>query len=138
MYNFSALWLRVVFLVVIALLLVFILLVFGKRFKLYERLITVAVAIALIILGGGFTLKSAINPKIKTVVGYYESEKRAAFSLSPFETEYTFVCGNKTYYLGLDPFSKSKIFSGEFAKGKEYTVSYEESSDLIVAISEND
>lgn len=137
MYNYSALWLRLAWLVIIGLILIFIMLFFGRNYKMWERIVAIVCAIALIILGGGSTLKATINPKVKTIVGYYESEFKQR-SLSPFEMKYVFICNDEKFFLELDPFSKKKIFNQEFVKGKEYAVSYEENTNLIVAISQND
>lgn len=137
MYNYSALWLRLAWLVILGLILIFIMLFFGRNYKMWERIVAIVCAIALIILGGGSTLKATINPKVKTIVGYYESEFKQR-SLSPFEMKYVFICNDEKFFLELDPFSKKKIFNQEFVKGEEYIISYEENTNLIVAISQND
>ncbi len=137
MYNYSALWIRLSGLVIIGLIAVIIILLFGKSFKIWERIVVLVLAIALIILGGSSTFNAIINPKVETIVGYYESEFKQR-SLSPFEMNYIFICDDEKFFLELDPFSKKKIFNQEFVKGKEYTISYEEGTNLIVAISQND
>ncbi len=137
MYNYSALWIRLVWLVIIGLIAVIIILLFGKSFKIRERIVALVLAIALIILGGSSTFKAIINPKVETIVGYYEGESKQK-SLNPFEMNYIFICDDEKFFLELDPFSKKKIFNQDFEKGKEYTVYYEENTNLIVAISQND
>lgn len=137
MYNYSALWLRLAWLVILGLILVFIMLFFRRNYKMWERIVAIVCAIALILLGAGSTLKATINPKVETIVGYYESEFKQR-SLNPFEMKYVFICDDEKFFLELDPFSKKKIFNQGFVKGKEYTISYEENTNLIVAISQND
>ena len=138
MYNFIALWIRLISLIFIAVILTAIVLFFGrKKFKKWEKIVSICMAVILVILGGGSTIKSLVSPDIKTVVGTYQSEIREATGLSPFQFEYCFICENETIYLDLDAISGNIIFDGEFVKGQEYTISYEEESNLIVAISQN-
>ena len=115
-----------------------IVLFFGrKKFKKWEKIVCICMAVLLLVLGGGSTIKSLVLPDIKTVVGIYESEIREATGLSPFQIEYCFVCENEKIYLDLDAISGNIIFDGEFVKGQEYTISYEAESNLIVAVSKN-
>lgn len=137
MYNYSALWIRLAWLVIIGLIAVIIILLLGKNFKIRERIVALVLAITLIILGGSSTFRAIINPKVETIVGYYEGESKQK-SLSPFEMNYIFICDDEKIFLELDPFSKNKIFNQDFVKGKEYIVAYEENTNLIVAISQND
>lgn len=131
--NYSALWIRFAWLVIIGLLAVAIILLLGKNLKIRERIVALVLAIALIILGGGSTFKAMINPEVETIVGCYDSEFRQS-SLSPFEIKYVFICGKEKFFLESDPFSRKKLFNREFVKGKEYIISYEKNTNLIVAI----
>ncbi len=138
MYNFIALWIRLITLILLAVVLTAIVLFFGrKKFKKWEKIVSVCMAVLLVMLGGGSAIKSVVSPDIKTVVGTYESEIREATGLSPFQMEYCFSCENKKVYLDLDLISKNIMFDNEFVKGEEYTISYEINSNLIVAISQN-
>lgn len=138
MYNFVALWVRLIEIILLTLILTAIVLYFGrKKFKKWEKIVSICMAVLLVILGGGSTIKSLVSPDIKTVVGTYESEIREATGLSPFQMEYCFVCENEKVYLDLDSISENIIFDGDFVKGQEYTISYETESNLIVAISKN-
>lgn len=138
MFNFVALWVRLITLILLAVVLTAIVLFFGrKKFKKWEKIVSVCLAALLVLLGGGSTLKSLIAPDIKTAVGIYQSEMREATSLSPFQIEYCFDCENQKVYLDLDAISKSIIFAGDFVKGQEYTISYDVRSNLIVAVSKN-
>ena len=138
MYNFIALWIRLISLIFLAVILTAIVLFFGrKKFKKWEKSVCICMAVLLLVLGGGSTIKSLVLPNIKTVVGIYESEIREATGLSPFQMEYCFVCENEKTYLDLDAISGNIIFDGEFVKGQEYTISYEAESNLIVAVSKN-
>lgn len=137
MYNFVALWVRLITLILLAVVLTAIVLFFGrKKFKKWEKIVAVCLAVLLVLLGGGSTLKSLIAPEIKTIVASYESELRVRGS-SPFQMEYCFDNKNEKLYLDLDLISKNIIFDGDFIKGKEYTISYETTSNLIVAVSES-
>lgn len=138
MYSFIALWIRLISLIFFAVILTAIVLFFGrKKFKKWEKIVSICMAVLLVILGGGSTIKSLVSPNIKTVVGTYQSEIREATGLSPFQMEYCFVCENEKTYLDLDAISGNIIFDGEFVKGQEYIISYETESNLIVAISQN-
>lgn len=136
MYNYSALLVRFAWLVIIGLIAVIIILLLGKKFKIWEKIVVILLAMVLIILAGGSTMKAIINPNVKTIVGNYESEFSQS-SLSPFEMNYVFICDDEKFFLELDPFSKKKIFNQEFVKGEEYIISYEQNTNLIVAISQN-
>ncbi|MGN0492664.1 MAG: hypothetical protein ACI4F7_03365 [Acutalibacteraceae bacterium] len=135
MFNFCALWIRLIFLAVIGLIGIFLVLFFGKKLKGWEKITAVVLAVALIALGGGSTLKALIKPKVKTVTGTYLCEYKTK-SLNPFETDYCFECVEGNIYLETDPFSIKMIYSNPFIEGEQYTVSYEESTNLIVAVSE--
>ena len=138
MYSFIALWIRLISLIFLAVILTAIVLFFGrKKFKKWEKIVSICMAVLLVILGGGSTIKSLVSPNIKTVVGTYQSEIREATGLSPFQIEYCFVCENEKIYLDLDAISGNIIFDGDLVKGQEYTISYETESNLIVAISQN-
>ena len=137
MYNFVALWIRIIALIFLVSILLAIVLFFGrKKFKKWEKIVAVCLALLLLLLGSGYTLKSLIAPDVKTVVGIYESEKRETIGLSPFQWEYCFVTENEKIYLDLDSISKNMMLDNEFVKGEEYTISYETTSNLIVAISQ--
>ena len=137
MYNYVALWIRFITLIILAVVVTAIVLFLGrKKFKKWEKILTVTMAAALVLLGGGSTLKSLTVPEIKTIVGIYESELSTS-GLSPFQREYCFDYKNEKLYLDLDSISKNIMFDGEFVKGQEYTISYETDSNLIVAISQN-
>ena len=139
MYNFVALWVRLIEIILLTVILTAIVLFFGrKKFKKWDKIVCICMAVLLLVLGGGSTIKSLVLPDIKTVVGIYESEIREATGLSPFQKEYCFVCENEKTYLDLDAISGNIIFDGEFVKGQEYTISYEAESNLIVAVSKND
>ena len=138
MYNFVAIWIRLISLILLAVALMVVVLLFGrKKFKKLEKIVAVCSAVLLVLLGGGSTLKSLMLPDIKTVVGTYDSKTREATGLSPFQLEYCFVCENEKIYLDLDAISGNIIFDGDFVKGEEYTISYETDSNLIVAVSQN-
>ncbi len=137
MYNFIALWIRLITVVLLAVVLTAIVLFFGrKKFKKREKILSLCLAVLLVLLGGSSTLKSLVLPDVKTVVGTYKSELSVK-GLSPFQFEYCFVCENEKIYLDLDAISGNIIFDGEFVEGKEYVISYEEESNLIVAIERN-
>ena len=138
MYNFVALWVRLIEIILLTVILTAIVLFFGrKKFKKWEKIVSICMAVLLVILGGGSTIKSLVSPNIKTVVGTYQSEIREATGLSPFQMEYCFVCENEKIYLDLDTISRNMIFDCDFVKGQKYTISYETESNLIVAISQN-
>ena len=138
MYSFIALWIRLISLIFLAVILTAIVLFFGRnKLKKWEKIVSICMAVLLVILGGGSTIKSLVSPNIKTVVGTYQSEIREATGLSPFQMEYYFVCKNEKIYLDLDAISGNIIFDGDLVKGQEYIISYETESNLIVAISQN-
>ena len=138
MYNFVALWIRLITVILLVVVLAAVVLFFGrKKFKKWEKIVCICMAVLLLVLGGGYTLKSLALPDIKTIVGTYESEIRPATGMSPFQMEYCFVSENEKVYLELDSISKNIIFNEEFAYGQEYTISYEAESNLIVAITKN-
>ncbi len=138
MYNFIALWIRLITLILLVGILTVVVLFFGrKKFKKWEKIVSVCIAVLLVLLGGGSTLKSLVSPDIKTVVGTYDSEIRESTGLSPFQMEYCFVNENEKIYLDLDAISKNIMFDDEFLKGEKYTIAYETESNLIVAISKN-
>lgn len=69
MYNYVALWIRFITLIILAVAVTVIFLFFGrKKFKKWEKVLTVTMAVALVLLGGGFTLKSLTAPEIKTII----------------------------------------------------------------------
>ena len=69
-YNLVALWIRLMVLVLLAVALTAVALFFGrKKFKKWEKIVSVCLAVLLVLLGGGSTLKLLILPDIKTVVG---------------------------------------------------------------------
>ena len=137
MYSFIALCIRLIWLIFLVVIVTAIVLFFGrKEFKKWEKIVSIGMAVLLVILGGGSTIKSLVSPDIKTVVGTYESKIRET-GLSPFQMEYCFVCENEKIYLELDAISGNILFDGDFVKGQEYTISYETESSLIVAISHN-
>ena len=75
-----------------------VVLFFGrKKFKKWEKIVCICMAVLLLVLGGGSTIKSLVLHDIKTVVGIYESKIREATGLSPFQMEYCFVCENKKH-----------------------------------------
>lgn len=95
MYSFIALWIRLITLVLLAVVLTAVVLFFGrKKFEKWEKIASICMAVLLVILGGGSTIKSLVSPDIKTVVGTYQSEIKEATGLSPFQMEYCFVCEN--------------------------------------------
>lgn len=84
MYNFVALWIRLITLILLAVVLTAIVLFFGrKKFKKGEKIVSVCLALLLVLFGGGSTIKSLVSPDIKTVAGTYDSEIRAPTGLSP-------------------------------------------------------
>ena len=110
-----------------------VVLFFGrKQFKKWEKIFTVALALVLVLLGGGSTLGALIAPDVQTVVGVYDSVTRS-HGLSLFEREYCFLVGEEKVYLELDAFSAHALLKEDFEQGKTYTVSYETKSNLIVA-----
>jgi len=138
MYNFVALWIRLIALILLSAVLTVIVLFLGRKsFKKREKIVSVCAAVLLVALGGGSTLKSLIAPEVKTIVGIYESELSTK-GLSPFQFEYCFTVKNEKIYLDLDAISKNTILDGELSKGEKYTISYETESNLIVAISRSD
>ncbi len=137
MYNFVALWVRLIEIIFLTVILTAIVLFFGrKQFKKWEKIVCLCMAVFLLVFGGGSTLKSIVAPDVKTIVGTYESELSVK-GLSPFQIEYCFICQNEKIYLDLDAISGNIIFDGDFVKRQEYTISYETESNLIVAISQN-
>lgn len=138
MYNFVALWVRLIEIILLTVILTAIVLFFGrKKFKKWEKIICICMAVLLLVLGGGYTFKSLVAPDVKTITGIFESEMRANQRVSLFEWQYCFVSKNEKVYLELDSISKNIIFDEEFVKGQEYTISYEAESNLIVAVSKN-
>ena len=138
MYNFIALWIRLITIVLLAVAVTSIALFFGrKKFKKWEKIISLCLAVLLVLLAGGSTLKSLVSPDIKTIVGTYDSEIRESTGLSPLQMEYCFVSENEKIYLDLDAISRKIMFDNDFIKGEEYTISYETESNLIVEISQN-
>lgn len=137
MYNFIALWVRLIALLILAGVLTAVVLFLGrKKFTKWEKILSVCLALLLVILGGGSTLKSLIRPEVNTIVGTYE-DALSVKGLSPFQWEYCFVCENEKVYLDIDSISKNAIFKGDLIRGQEYTISYEKESNLIVAITKN-
>ena len=138
MYNFIALWIRLITIVLLAVAVTSIALFFGrKKFKKWEKITSLCLAVLLVLLAGGSTLKSLVSPDIKTIVGTYDSEIRESTGLSPLQMEYCFVSENEKIYLDLDAISRKIMFDNDFIKGEEYTISYETESNLIVEISQN-
>ena len=138
MYNFIALWIRLITIVLLAVAVTSIALFFGrKKFKKWEKIISLCLAVLLVLLAGGSTLKSLVSPDIKTIVGTYDSEIRESTGLSPLQMEYCFVSENEKIYLDLDAISRKIMSDNDFIKGEEYTISYETESNLIVEISQN-
>lgn len=136
MFDYSRLWIRLIWTFMFGAIAVLLILLFGRKLKLWERITGITLVVLFMLLAGGSTLKALINPAVETVVGRYESEQRQ-ISFSPFELEYCFNSNNQKLYLELDPFSKAKIFNQDFTKGVEYTISYEKNSNLILAVSPN-
>lgn len=135
MYNFVALWVRLIEIIFLTVIVTAIVLFFGrKQFKKWEKIVTICLAVLMLVLGGGYTFKSLVAPDVKTITGIFESEMRANQRVSFFEWEYCFVSENEKVYVELDSISKNIMFDEEFIKGQEYIVSYEEESNLIVAI----
>ena len=136
MFNLVALWVRLIEIFFLIVIVTAIVLFFGrKQFKKWEKIVTICLAVFMLVLGGGFTFKSLVAPDVKTITGIFESELSVRGS-SFFQWEYCFVSENEKVYLELDSISKNIIFDEEFVKGQEYIVSYEEESNLIVAVSE--
>ena len=134
MYNFVALWVRLIEIILLTVILTTIVLFLGrKKFQKWEKIVCLCMAVFLLVLGGGSTLKSLVVPDVKTIVGTYNSELSVK-GLSLFQFEYCFVCENETIYLDLDAISGNIIFDGDFVNEEEYTISYETESNLIVAI----
>ena len=137
MYNFVALWVRLIEIILLMVILTAIVLFFGrKKFKKWEKIVCICMAVLLLVLGGSYTLKSLASPDIKTITGTFDSELRVR-GPSFFQWEYCFVSENEKVYLELDSISKNIIFNEEFTYGQEYTISYEAESNLIVAASKN-
>lgn len=137
MYHFIALWVRLIALLILAGVLTAVVLFLGrKKFTKWEKILSVCLALLLVILGGGSTLKSLIRPEVNTIVGTYEGALSAK-GPSPFQWEYCFLSENEKVYLDIDSISKNAIFKGDLIRGQEYTISYEEESHLIVAITKN-
>lgn len=135
MHNFIALWVRLIEIILLTVTVTAIVLFFGrKQFKKWEKIACICMAAVLLVLGGGYTFKSLVAPDVKTITGTFDSEQSVR-GPSFFQWEYCFVSENEKVYLELDSISKNIIFDEEFVKGQEYTVSYEEESNLIVAIS---
>ncbi len=137
MLNYIALYIRLFWLVFIAVLALTIVLCIGrKKFKKWEKIIAVFMAVALLVLGSFSTMNALISPDIRTIDGIFQSKISEAASLSPFQMEYCFLSNGQKVYLDLDAISKRSIFDKELSKGKSYIVSYEADTNLIVAIQE--
>ncbi len=129
-----ALWIRLLGFVIFGIAGMAVVLFFGrKQFKKWEKIFTVALALVLVLLGGGSTLGALIAPDVQTVVGVYDGATRS-HGLSFFEMEYCFLVGEEKMYLELDAFSANALLKDDFEEGKTYTVSYETKSNLIVAV----
>lgn len=76
-----------------------------------------------------------INPKIESVTAEFTHEARNSRVAPPlpFTMEYEFNSG-KFYEFYLDAFSKKEIFPEDFVEGSQYTVYYEERTQIIVRI----
>ncbi len=133
MYNYCALWIRAIWIVIFALLCVLVILVSGKKLKQREKIILSILALCFIVLSGITTIKGLIKPEVGTIFCYYDGPHQKS-SASPFGRQYCFINGREKILLDIDPFSKSKIFRQEFIKGKEYIISYEKNTNLIVAV----
>ena len=133
MYNFIALWIRLITIVLLAVAVTSTALFFGrKKFKKWEKIISLCLAVLLVLLAGGSTLKSLVSPDIKTIVGTYDSEIRESTGSSPLQMEYCFVSENEKIYLDLDAISRKIMFDNDFIKGEEYTISYETESNQLL------
>ena len=76
MYDYSALWIRCAWLVIIGALAAALILLLGRKLKTWKKVIALMMAFALIILGGGSTFKAILIPKVETIVGCYDGEFR--------------------------------------------------------------
>ena len=135
MYNFAALWVRLIGIVLVVVLGLAVILILGrKRLNRSEKIIITVLVLGLVLLGGSETAASLIKPEIKTVDVIFEKEGRSSQRIF-LESEYCFAKREEKIYLELDVMSKNIIMDHELVEGEEYRVSYEAKSNLILSVS---
>ena len=106
--SYIALCTRIITIVFIAVIGIAIVLILGKnKFKTWEKAVTVVFVLGLVLLGGSSTIKSLIDPNVKTFVGVFKSEDRVK-GINPLQMEYCFECDDEKIYCDLDLISKKK------------------------------
>lgn len=79
-----------------------------------------------------------INPKVESVTAVFIHEERNSRIAPPlpFTMEYQFS-SDKLCAFYLDVFAKKDIFPDDFVEGCEYTIYYEENTQIIVKVERN-
>lgn len=133
MYNYIALWIRLIWPLIICLISGIVLFVARNKFNNTTKIVFSLLITGLLILNIIDAIPSIINPKIKCIVGVYNGESRIT-GTSPFLYEYCFENDNGKYYIDLDVFSKKSVYPKELIVGDKYQVHYETTQNLIVRI----
>lgn len=107
-----------------------------KKPKCNKEGVLVGALMILFALGSGMHYCNClINPEVQRVTAVFlqaERNSRVAPPL-PFTMEYQFT-SDKLYGIYLDVFAKKEIFPDNFVEGHEYTIYYEENTEIIVKV----
>ena len=133
MFNFSALWLRIVWIALLCILVIIFILVLGKKFRIIYRILIITGIILIFGLCSRSTIKGLSNPQIVSFEATFEKSYRAN-GVNPFEFQYCFDSGDRKYFVDLDSFSKRILYNKPLLVGKTYTIYYEKQTNLIIAI----
>lgn len=133
---YTALFIRIIYLLIIGIIGFTVLFAFRKKLKKWEKAMFSLLIVVLLLYGGTSTVYHLINPEIENIKGTFQMAVRRN-GINPFEYEYCFEDndGNK-YYIDMDAISKKYIFPNELVKEKLYSVNYEANENLILSIEE--
>ena len=142
MYNFSGIFYRIWgvcgFLFALGIVLIFLEKPWAKNFCITNcktGLIAIAFSVCLSLL----YLSRIVFPNVSSYTGSFVEEHRNSRVAPPLPvtTEYIFWDGNgKRQVFYLDIFSKEKIFPNDFIPTHEYTVYFDEFTNVIVKVEE--
>ena len=133
MFDFSALWLRIVWILVLCILAAALTLLLAKKLKWKYRLLIIAGLVLLFALCSINTVKGLSDPQITSFEATFEESYRVS-GINPFELQYCFADGEQKHFVDLDSLSKRKLYNEPLVVGETYTVYYEKQTNLIVAI----
>lgn len=134
MYNFSAIWIRIISLFLIFAVFIVVIFFLEKKITIKLKIIILSILVIISVLLMLPTIKALIEPELVAIEGSFCDEITIG-GVNPFERRYSFQCNGEVVSVDLDPFSKRIIYNNEFIKGERYTVVYEKETNLIVYIS---